>query len=133
MIGDAQINTLKLAGEAVTVPIVVTAPDRQRKGAGEGTWTVVNEGYMAMPQDGMAYILCTAAQGFANNSRYWSIRIKVAGVVVRGIMGRVANDAPVCSVSVKLPAGTTKVEIEWSAHPDVILGYNEIFMMGVKK
>jgi predicted phage tail protein len=133
MIGDAQINTLKLAGEAVTVPIVVTAPDRQRKGVGEGTWTVVNEGYMAMPQDGMVYILVTSAQGFANNSRYWSIRIKVAGTVVRGIMGRVANDAPVCSASVKLPAGTTKVEVEWSAHPDVILGYNEIFMMGVKK
>jgi predicted phage tail protein len=133
MIGDAQINTLKLAGEAVTVPIVVTAPDRQRKGAGEGTWIVVNEGYMAMPQDGLAYILVTSAQGFANNSRYWSIRIKVGGVVVRAIMGRVANDAPVCSASVKLPTGTSKVEVEWSAHPDVILGYNEIFMMGVKK
>jgi predicted phage tail protein len=133
MIGAAQIQSLQLAGEAVTVPIVINAPDRGRRGPGEGTWVVINEGYMPMTQDGLIYVLVTSSQGFYSNSRYWSFRIKVDGVVRRQIMGRVANDAPVLSASVPLAVGTAKVQVEWSAHSDVILGYNEIFMMGVKK
>lgn len=133
MIGNAQINSLQLAGEAVTVPIVVTAPDRARRGPNEGIWVVVNEGYMAMPQAGLAYILVTSSQAFHKLNRYWSFRIKVNGVIRRLIVGRVPNDSPVLSASVALEAGTAHIEVEWSAHYDVSLGYNEIFMMGVKK
>jgi predicted phage tail protein len=133
MIGSAQITSLKLAGEAVTVPVVVGSPDRQRRGPNEGNWVTVNTGYMPMEQDGLLYVLVTAGQGFHNNSRYWAFRIKVNGAVVRFVMGRVANDTPVCSASVPVAAGTAKVDVEWSAHYDVQLGYTELFMMGVKR
>lgn len=132
-IGLAQVDSLQIAGEAVTVPIVVSAPDHQRRGAGEGTWNIVNEGYMSMAQPGLAYILVTAAQGFYKNDRYWSFQIRVDGAVQRSIMGRVPGDSAVLSASVALSPGAHHIEVAWSADSDVILGYCDIFMMGVKK
>ena len=94
---------------------------------------MINEGYMDMPQAGMAYILVTGAQGFYKNDRYWGWSIRVDGAEVRQIMGRQAESAPVLSRAVPLTAGVHKVEVFWSAHYDVICGYCEMFMMGVKK
>lgn len=133
IIRTASIDTLMLKGEAVTVPLVSNVPGTNQKGKNEGVWTRVNEAYMPMDQAGIVYILHTSAQGFIQNQRYWSFQIRVNGAVVRSIMGRQPNDAPVLSASVPLNKGTHRVEIYWSAHPDVILGYSEIFMMGAKK
>ena len=133
-IRTASIDSLKLKGEAVTVPIVSSSPDVQKKGKGEGTWTQINEGYISLEQDGLVYILVTMAQGFNKVSdRYWGFQIRVDGQVQRYIMGRQANDAPSMSKSIGLTKGTHKIEVYWSAHPDVICGYCEMFMMGVKR
>lgn len=132
-IDNAAVDTLQIAGEAVTVPVVSTTPDVQRRGRGEGTFDVVNEVYMSMPQAGMAYVLMTSAMGFANNSRFWQYIVRVNGVNIHNIMGRQAESAPVLSAVVPLNAGISHVEILWSAHSDVVMGYCEIFMMGVKK
>jgi predicted phage tail protein len=134
MIGDLQVNSLKIAGEAVTVPIVSTAPNKQRRGRGEDLWDVINEGYINLGQDGMTYILVTGAQGFAKvDDRFWSFRILVDGQVVRSIMGRQANDAIAMSAIVPMAAGAHRIQVSWSAHADVIQGYCDLFMMGVKK
>jgi len=134
MIGNAQINSLKIQGEAVTVPIVSSSPDRAKRGRGENVWDVINEGWINLDQAGMVYILVTGAQGFAKNDRFWAFQVWIDGLgPYRVIMGRQANDAPVLSVIAGLSAGTHHVEVKWSAHSDVIQGYCDLFMMGVKK
>lgn len=132
-IRDADIDSLKLAGEAVTVPVVSTSGDKQHRGTGDSNYVVVNEGYMSMTQAGMLYVLATTAQGFYKNTANWRFRLRINGNIVRSIMGGVANDAPTFSASVAVPLGTAHVQLEWAAVSDVILGYTELFMMGVKR
>lgn len=136
-IRTASIDTLLLKGDAVTVPIASTTVNNQKPGQGEGTRIKVNTVKMNMPQPGMAYILVTAAQGFLKNDRFWSFEIEVQNSeysnVKRSVMGRQAESAPVLATTIYLPAGVTTVNVLWQAHPDVLLGDCELFMMGTKK
>lgn len=132
-IGNAQITSLKLAGEAVTVPIVSSVPDTGRRGIGKGTFTVINEGYINLDQPGMVYILVTAAQHFPEKHDYWTFQIRVDGQTLRDVGGTVALDAVSLSVTTGLAAGTHRVEVAWSGTSAVLLGYCDLFMMGVKR
>ena len=133
-IGDAQINTLKLAGEALMVPIASYAPGQQRWGNGVGNFVVVNEAWVNLPEAGMLYMLATGAQGFYNNNRQWRFKIRLNGVDAQHVQGGLANDCPVVSVSKPANAGVNHVEVLWAAeNQDVIFGYCELFLMGVKK
>lgn len=133
-IENASITTLKLAGETVSIPVVSTSPDIQRRGRGEGQWIIINEGYMKLDQAAVIYILVTAAQGFDKVSNvYWGFEIRVNGQPLRGIMGRQANDAPAMSLSIGLQPGTHFIEVAWSAAKEVIQGYCELYMSCVKR
>lgn len=134
----ASIDSLKIKGEAVTVPVVASMQwEPAKRGQGEGVRIKVNSAVINMDQPGLAYILITAGQGFVKNDRFWSFEIEIQNSefsnVARSVMGRQAESAPVASVCFALPAGPTRVNVLWQAHSDVLLGYSEIFMMGVKK
>lgn len=135
-IENASVGSLKIKGEAVMIPIVSNIPEVPKakgKGKGEGIWTVAHEAYIQLDQACILYILHTGSLAFIQNQRYWSFSVRVNGAEVRSIMGRQPESAPVLSASVPLPVGIHRVEIYFSAHPDVYMGYSEIFMMGVKK
>lgn len=133
MIGDAQINSLKIQGEAVTVPIVASVPDTQRRGIGQGTFTIINEGWINLSQPGMIYVLVTAAQHFPEKNDYWTFQIRIDGQTMRDVGGTVALDAVALSVTTGLDTGTHHVEVAWSSTSAVMVGYCDLFMMGVKK
>jgi hypothetical protein len=137
MIRTASIDYLKIKGDAVTVPVAATTVNNRKPGQGEGVRIKVNTVRMNMEQSGVAYILATAAQGFLKNDRFWSFEIEVINSeyanVKRSVMGRQAESAPVLATTIHIPAGVTTVNLLWQAHPDVLLGDCELFMMGVKR
>ena len=134
MIGDAQINSLKLAGEAVTIPEATYAPGKHRSGTGTNNYVVVNEGYIRFDEPGMLYMLATASQGFHHNSRQWRFKLRLNGVDTQQVQGGLANDAPVVSATLPVPAGVNHVEAMWAAeNSDVIFGYCNLLLMGVKR
>lgn len=134
-IRTASIDSLKLKGEAVTVPVTVTKEHGRKRGTGKYNYMQANIGYVVMDEPGLVYILATASQAFYKNSDvHWDFAIKVNDQgPYRQIEGRQAESAPVISVTVPVPAGKSKIEVLWSGDSQVGLGYCELFMMGVKR
>lgn len=131
-IRNADIDTLKLAGNAVTVP--VTSYGGARTGSGLGNFSIINEAWITLDQPGIIYAHCLASQFYGTGSRYWNMKIEISNDWGMTIGGDSVTVAPAVSMSRYKAAGTYYVRVWWAgADAGVQIGQSEMFAMGAKK
>lgn len=132
-IRDADIDSLKIAGSAVTVPITVRS-DAIVKGSGKNQWKTLAKGYIKLTLPGIVYAHCICSQWYPQGSQEWGMRIKVGGVQGSTVGGAALEVTPVIAQSIGLTEGVHAVEIEWwGANSNVYIGNTELFIMGAKR
>ena len=132
-IRDADIDSLKLAGSAVTVPISVRS-NVITKGTGQNQWKTISRGYIKLNVSGIVYAHCICSQRYGQGIRYWSMRISINGQYGSTVGGQSVLDTPVIAQSIGLPAGTYPVVVEWwGENEGVYIENTEMFIMGAKR
>jgi hypothetical protein len=131
-IGDAQVDTLKIAGNAVSVPIAMNSGITRY---GNATLQTVVSGNITLDEPGRVFVSFTATQGFSAGARYWNVQLRVNGTQISGVSGSgVPTDSVCCSGSDALPAGTHLIEVMWyAADGTVQLSNDTTFAQGVMR
>lgn len=129
-IRDADIGTLKIAGNAVTVPVTSYGGGA----VGNGGWQVVNSAIITLDQPGYIYAHCLAAQFYGSGERNWLMKISIDGAEGMTIGGLSVTVAPAVSMSRYVGSGSHTVNVSWQgADGGVRLTQSEMFVMGAKK
>lgn len=129
-IRDADITTLKIAGNAVTIPTTCYG------GAytGNGGFQTINSGYLYMDSPGLIYANCVATQLYGTGERQWLMRISIDGGIGMVIGGLSTTVSPVIAMSRYVSAGSHSIIVEWQgADTGIRIGNSEMFIMGAKR
>lgn len=119
-VGNAEIDTLQLAGESVTIPASQTQASTV-SGNGSGNWTnSVNVVSINMPQSGSVVILWNGFHRYTNQqNRGYGIRLRIDGAVEwerqTPDSSTVGEDWPAMSWRFNLSAGSHTIRIDWNA------------------
>jgi len=136
IIGDANIGTLKINGDAVTVPITATQswlPNRLG-GTGVNNWQQINKVKIVLDQPGIVYAMATISQNFGTGVRHWEAQLLIDGVLGPHIGGEVVETGPALSMSRMCAAGTHEVTVKWFGKDEGVGVYScELFVMGAKR
>jgi hypothetical protein len=111
-IGNAAVGTLTIAGNAVTIPVPVSASAQI---TGTGSPQTVMTASIYMPTDGALLVSFSGLQGFASGAAQWGITIFIDGAVAFGTNLMGANLQPLmgATVSKAVAAGSHTVDVQW--------------------
>lgn len=129
-IRDADIDTLKIQGNAVTVPTTSSAGIYYGTG---NTYRVINSAVITMSEPGFIYAHCLAAQWFPNGAKDWHMTLGIAGIQGMTIGGNAIDVAPAVTHSTWVNAGTYLVQVYWQAPTDMYISESQLFVMGTKR
>lgn len=131
-IGDAEVDTLKIAGNAVTVP--TTSRGGAYSGNGVSNFSIINESWIRLDQPGFIYAHCLASQWYGTGIRTWNMKIEISndwGMIVGGDSVTVS---PSISISKYKPAGDYYIRVWWAGQDSgVRVQESEMFVMGAKR
>lgn len=117
-VGTAMVDTLHIAGNAVTVPVIATGG----WAAGNGGWQVVCSTTVTITQPGTIQVLGVVRQSFINNGHTWYYRISINGDLSNQVGGTWVGDSSVAiSHSRAIAAGTHTVQIEFFGGDSLIV------------
>lgn len=129
-IRDADITTLKIAGNAVTIPVTSYGGGA----TGSGNWQVINQVSLTLDQPGIIYAHCLASQFYGSGERTWLMKIAIDGGEGMTIGGLSVTVAPAVSMSRFVGSGTHTITVSWSgSDAGVRITQSEMFAMGAKK
>lgn len=132
-IRDADIDTLKIAGNAVTVPVTSNSY-RQIHGAGADNWQVIADGYIYMSHPGVLYTHCVVVQNFIDGLRTWRMRMQIDSEFGVAVGGDDVSTSPVISMSRAVSAGWHRCAVTWwGVDSAVLINATELFLMGAKR
>lgn len=132
-IRNADIDSLKIAGSAVTVPITART-NNVVSGSGLTNWKQIIAGYIKLDQPGIVYAHCICFQTYGQGIRKWQMRISINGTVGSSIGGQSVIDTPVIAQSLGCPAGVIPIIVEWSGENDgVRIQTADLFIIGAKR
>ena len=128
---DASVDTLKIKGNSVTVPLSST----DSLGiVGGGAATEVQFVNLTMDVAGYVLITWSGSQGYASEGHFHETKLYVGGSLKTSRGGVATNDMPNLAWSGPLSAGTHRISIYWSASSsDVILNNATLTAFGVKR
>jgi len=107
-IRDADIDTLKIAGNAITIPI---AEARYDTISGNGGQRLVMNRNITLPYGGTVIVICTCAQSSGSGAHWWNLSLRINGTEVANAAGAAPSDSVALSGSMALPAGTHSIEL----------------------
>lgn len=129
-IRNADIETLKIAGNAVTVPMTDVRTDTV---TGNNTYITVAEVTVTLAQPGWVYALFTANQYYGDGLRVSWTRLDLAGVTTE-VGGNAVTTNIAVSYTRYLSAGSHVVRVQWSAVDGTVnVGNRNLFVMGVMR
>ena len=109
-IGDLQVSTLKIAGNAVTVPMTVNMP-AQVSGTGVGVPLI--SGSIYLPQAGVVYAIFTGSQGYGSGLRDSITQLFIDGNLMMSVGGAAVTVNVAVSGSMAVSAGLHTVAVRW--------------------
>ncbi len=131
-IRDADIGTLKIGGNAVTIP--VSAVGGQHIGNGQTNFTLINEVWIDMDQAGMIFAQNISSQNFGSGIRYWFMYIEVDGDQGMYIGGEAVTVSPTIAMSKFVGAGSHVVRVYWAGQDSGVRVTNsQLFVTGTKR
>ncbi len=131
-IGVAEVDTLTIRGNAVTVPIVSQGGTYY----GKGLWNrhLINEAWITLDQAGLIYAHCLVKQNYGTGDRWWEMTIEISNDWAAEIGGSTTDAAPAVVISRYKPAGTYYIRVWWSGEDEgVHVSQSELFVMGAKR
>lgn len=134
-IGNAEIDTLKLAGNAVTVPQIATSGDAL---TGDLTWKTVIETSITLDSSGTVMANFACKQGFFSLPNAWLFKMYIDGTVVFEVGGTSGIDsiAMVGAKSISVTSNSTKavtIKVVWNSNNQVQVLNRSLWVMGAKR
>ena len=123
------VDTLQIAGNAVTVPMA--AVGSALYSSGEAVRTTVT-----LTQSGKVYAVFNASQGYNDHSHYvFRITITDSSGNSRSaeISGDAYNDAPTISLSKDCSVGDVIVKVDWISNGNMLLNWSNLYAIGTMK
>lgn len=130
VIANASVGTLKIAGNAVTVPQVDTKYDHSLYSS---THTI----YVSMSEAGKLFASVTIAQGYLGEALPgWSLTLSIGGVQVysSGLVLAAFQQSATASGGLAVGAGTHAVTMRWTGDKSyVTLNQSSMYAVGAKR
>lgn len=130
------VDTINLAGNAVTVPLAATGG--VFAGNGAWNWHTINYGSIYMSQAGYVTGLLVAIQNHINNSNSWRMKLEIwqggsmAGSVEIG--GDALTVSPTITLTRPVSAGVVEVLVRWwGGNANCRIESSELLILGTKR
>ncbi|WP_416220990.1 phage tail tip fiber protein [Pseudomonas sp. RP23018S] len=134
-IGVAEVDTLRIRGNAVTVPTTYTVPDSSA-GAGTGAWMDLVAIQVTMDQPGMIQVQFSCAQDYTNAQYFFRslFEVYINGTRIATAGGSAVSTSPVLVGAIGVGAGTFIIKARWWAENSTIVVRDKVlFAMGCKR
>jgi len=132
-IGVAEIDTLRVAGNAITVPVSYSVPGAVQ-GIGRHQWMDIINVSLPMDEAGYVFILFNCGQFYTNGLRASSFIMSINGVTLMAAGGISVTTAPVLSGSIAVGPGVHNIKVIWNGDDRTVsLENRNIFVMGTKR
>jgi hypothetical protein len=129
-ISTAAIDTLYLAGNAVTVPISQTVTNSI---TGNGSYKEIQWLNHTLEEPGNILIIFSGSQGYSSGNTPHSVQVRIDGSNVTQRGGYYAEDYPTLMYSGFFEAGTRRIAIWWQADSSVTFNNRTLSILGVKR
>lgn len=130
VIGNAAISTLKVAGEAITIPR--TWADGGSYG-GQGGHIVSMQVSMYMPEGGQIVVFYTGNQGYSGGTKVFGFRLKINGQVVNDVFINEISGLNSMSGAAYVGAGWATLAMEWFGEPGIVLTSQRMTAIGAMR
>ena len=133
-IADLAVNTLQIAGNAVTIPLVDRYGDSGTTNkTGNGTFQTVASVSITMPYAGWVYVSYFGAQYYAGSADSVT-RLQINALTPTDTGGSAVQPVGVVADAVYLAAGTHTITVTWyGSSSNVTLKTRVLYVQGVMK
>ncbi|WP_236184347.1 phage tail protein [Pseudomonas juntendi] len=132
-IGVAEIDTLRIRGNAVTVPVSASSPGNVL-GAGVGQWQNLVAVGVQMDEGGFITAQYSCYQGFGSGIRKYQFQMDINGLVIAEGGGDWADGFPNLMGSIGVGPGFFVVTVKWwGENTGVGVKNHNLFAMGTKR
>lgn len=132
-IGVAEVDTLRIRGNAVTVPISYSVQGQVR-GAGRFQWMDIMNISVPMDEAGYVFIMFNCGQYYTSGERASGFTLTINGFQLMGNGGQPATPAPVVSGSIAVGPGIHNIKVTWYGDDaSIFLDSRNIFVIGTKR
>ncbi|WP_256658683.1 DUF1983 domain-containing protein [Pseudomonas sp. LP_7_YM] len=132
-IGVAEIDTLRIRGNAVTIPTSAST-SVVSQGSGIGSWIGVIAVAVTMDQPGHIQVNFSCTQSFGHGIRDYGFRLLINGGVYASFSGTWADGFPGIAYSLPVDAGTYVMQVDWYGQDaNVSIANKNLFAMGAKR
>ncbi len=132
-IGVAEVDTLRIRGNAVTVPISYSVQGQVR-GAGRFQWMDIMNISVPMDEAGYVFIMFNCGQYYTSGERASGFTLTINGFQLMGNGGQPATPAPVVSGSIAVGPGVHNIKVTWYGDDaSIFLDSRNIFVIGTKR
>ncbi|CAK6475785.1 TipJ family phage tail tip protein [Pseudomonas sp. Nvir] len=132
-IGVAEVDTLRIRGNAVTVPVSASSPGNVL-GAGVGQWQNLVAVGIQMDEGGFILAQYGCYQGFGSGIRKYQFQMDINGIVIAEGGGDWADGFPNLKGSIGVGPGFFVVTVKWwGENTGVGVRNHNLFAMGTKR
>ena len=132
-IGVAEIDTLRIRGNAVTVPVSASSAGVVY-GAGEGQWRDLIAIGVQMDEAGYITAQYSCYQGFGGGTRKYQFRMELSGLVIAEGGGDWADGFPNLMGSIGVGPGYFVITVKWwGENSGVSVKNHTLYAMGTKR
>nr|WP_308813300.1 DUF1983 domain-containing protein [Pseudomonas capeferrum] len=132
-IGIAEIDTLRIRGNAVTVPVSANNPNTA-VGAGENQWKELIAVTVQMDEGGYILAQFGCYQGFGSGIRKYHFQMMINGLLLAQGGGDWADGFPNLLGSIGVAAGTFVISVRWwGENPGVRVQNMTLYALGAKR
>ncbi|MBF8801905.1 DUF1983 domain-containing protein [Pseudomonas asiatica] len=132
-IGVAEIDTLRIRGNAVTVPVSASSPGIV-SGVGEGQWRDLIAIGVQMDEGGYITAQYSCYQGFGSGIRKYQFRMEINGLVIAEGGGDWADGFPNLMGSIGVGPGYFVITVKWwGENAGVNVRNHTLYAMGTKR
>jgi len=132
-IGEAEIDTLRIRGNAVTVPVSANNPGNIL-GAGVGQWLNVIAVGVQMDEAGFITAQYSCYQGFGSGIRKYQFQMDINGLVIAQGGGDWADSFPNLMGSIGVGPGYFVITVKWwGENSGVGVQNHTLYAMGTKR
>ncbi|WP_232555013.1 DUF1983 domain-containing protein, partial [Pseudomonas sp. Nvir] len=132
-IGVAEIDTLRIRGNAVTVPVSASSPGNVL-GAGVGQWQNLVAVGVHMDEGGFITAQYSCYQGFGSGIRKYQFQMDINGLVIAEGGGDWADGFPNLTGSIGVGPGYFVITVKWwGENTGVGVRNHNLFAMGTKR
>ncbi|WP_309296018.1 phage tail protein [Pseudomonas juntendi] len=132
-IGVAEIDTLRIRGNAVTVPVSASSPGNVL-GAGVGQWQNLVAVGVHMDEGGFITAQYSCYQGFGSGIRKYQFQMEINGLVIAEGGGDWADGFPNLMGSIGVGVGYFVITVKWwGENSGVNVQNHTLYAMGTKR